>query len=477
MLKKIILAVMIFSLVVITAGCGGDKVANSGDVPIVKWLIYANSPKNPEPVLEKVNEILVEKVGAKLEIEFIDTGAYSEKMNTYMAASYDYDLAFAGAGNPLVNAASKGGIQPLDKYLAEMPELKAAIPDYAWELVKYQGEIYGVPNLQVLPTARAALCKVEILEKYGRSMDEFKTLDDLVPFLEEMKQTETDPEFFALSPTRDGATLEALGYCDDYARVDNVYFKKAEDGTWKATYKYELPEYRKQVEKMYDFYKNGYIRKDIVSAEGSTVGKAGITFSVYKPGIEAVYKGQGLDLNAAVIEKPVIEKCQALTVLGKDSKHPVEALKILLEVNTNKELFNLLTLGIEGVHYEMVDDNTFRYIGDNTTNDYWINGAWRFGNQFNSYVQEGAEADVWEQTAAYNESAEISPFIGFAIDNKPIRTELAQLETLISRYSVMNVGAQNPDEYYDKFLAELKTAGSEKVAAEYERQVNEFLSK
>ena len=474
LLKKMLLAVLIVSLAVGVVACG-DKTANNGDVPVVKWLIYAANPKNPEPVLEKVNEILIEKVGAKLEIEFIDAGAYTEKMNTYMASSYDYDLAFAGAGNPLVNAASKGGIQPIDKYLDELPELKKSIPDYAWELVKYQGEIYGVPNLQVLPTALGACCKTDILEKYGRSIDEFKTLDDLEPFLEEMKQKETEPNLNLFMPTKTGSTMEAFGYCADYKKIDKVYFKQAKDGTWKATYKYELPEYRKQVERLYEFYKKGYIRKDIVSAEETTTGRNAITFAVYSPGLEDTYKRQGTNLKAALIDKPVIEKCQALTVLGKDSKHPVEALKILQEVNTNKELFNLLSLGIEGVHYEMIDDNTYRYIGDQSTNDYWINGGWRFGNQFNSYISEGSDPDVWKKTNEYNESAEISPFIGFVIDNKSIRAELSQLETVVSRYSVMNVGAQNPDEYYDKFLAELEKAGSKKVAAEYERQINEFL--
>lgn len=476
-LKRVVPAVLALSVALGISGCNGDKTAKSGEVPTVKWLIRANAPKNAAPVLEKVNAILEEKVGAKLEIEFIDIGAYQEKLNTYMAASYDYDLAFAGAGNPLVNAASKGGIQSLEKYLKDYPELKECIPDYAWELVKYKGEIYGVPNLQVMPTAFAALCQTEMLEKYGYSVEDFKCIDDLEPFLEDMKKNEKDSNFYPFSPVRDGSTLEALGYCKDYSEVDNVYFKKDSNGIWKATYKYELPEYKKQAERMYDFYKKGYIRSDIVSAEGDTAGKAGVTFSVYKPGIETVYRDQGYDLKAALIEEPVIEKCQALTVLGKDAKHPVEALKILHEVNTNKELFNLLTLGIEGEHYEMVDDNTFRYIGDSNTNTYWINGAWRFGNQFNSYVQEGSDADVWKKTEEYNETAKISPFVGFTIDNKTIRTELSQLETVISRYSVLNVGAQNPAEYYDNFLSELKKAGCEKVAAEYERQVNEFLKK
>ncbi len=473
--KRLIAAIMCLCLVLTAVGCG-DKTAKGDEVPVVKWLIRCDQPKEIEPVLEKVNEILVEKVGAKLSLEFIDSGAYQDKMNTFMASSKYYDLAFAGAGNPLYNAASKGGVVSLDKYLEEVPELKASIPDWAWELVKYEGEIYGVPNMQVMPVAMAALLNNDYWKKYGGDASEIKSIDDLVPYMEAVKNNEKSGVVFALAPTRNEQTLEALDYCKDYAKMDNIYFKQADDGTWKATYKYEVPEYKKQVERMNEFYKLGYIDPDIVSSEGSTGRKSGITFAVYKPGLETEYKVQGHDLSVALIQTPVVDRCNALTVVGKDAKYPVEALKILQEVNTNKELYNLLTLGIEGVHYEKVDENTFRYIGDNQTNTYWINGGWRFGCQYNEYVKEGADPDVWEQTKVYNDTAVKSPFMGFAIEDKAIRTELTQIQTVISRYSAMNVGAIDPADYYDKFLAELKAAGSDKVAAEYERQINEFMA-
>lgn len=475
--KRIAAAVLCACVAVSFAGCGSNNAKKGDDIPTVKWLIRCDQPKDPSPVLEKVNEILVEKVGAKLDIEFIDNGAYQEKMNTFMAGSKYYDMAFAGAGNPLYNAASKGGVVSLEKYLDEVPELKESIPDWAWELVKYDGEIYGVPNMQVMPVAMAALLQNEYWDKYG-NMDEsdVHSIDDLVPYMEAVKNNEKSGNVFALSPTKNGQALEALDYCVDYMKVDNVYFKQAEDGTWKATYKYFLPEYKKQVERFNEFYKLGYINPDIVSAEGATGLKAGITFSVYKPGLETEYKTQGIDLTPVLVQKPVIDKCNALTVIGKDAKYPVEALKILQEVNTNKELYNLLTLGIENVNYEKVDENTFRYIGDKQTNSYWINGGWRFGNQYNEYVKEGADPKVWELTEQYNDEAIKSPFMGFTVEDRNIRTELTQLETVISRYSAMNLGALDPAEFYDKFEEELKQAGAEKVAAEYEKQINEFVA-
>ena len=477
-LKKLVKVVSLFavvlSLIATMVGCS-DKTDVSDTVPTVKWIVPCTAPKDPQPVMDKVNEILVDKVGAKLEVEFIDPAAYKEKMNTYMAAAKDFDMAFVGAYMPLSTAASKGGIVSIDKYLKDYPELKESIPDYAWDMVKYNGEIYGIPNLQVLPTALAANIQNDIIKKYNFPLDNVKKMDDLEPLLKMVKDGENS-DYYAFAPVRTGSTLEAFGYCDKYSKVDNIYFEKDASGKWVGKYKFEVPEYRKQVDRLYDFYKKGYIRKDIVSSEGSTSNKSAVSFAVYKPGMETIYQSQGSDVSCILIQKPVISTCSAITAIGKDAKHPVEAIKIYNELNSNKELFNLLTLGIEGVNYEKVGDNKFKYIGDSNTNSYWINGAWRFGNQFNAYIAEGDDDNVWEETKMYNDEAEVSPFLGFVIDNTQIRTELSQIETVINKYSVMYVGAEDPDKYYDEFLGELKKSGSDKVVAEYEKQLNEYLS-
>ncbi len=40
----------------------------------------------------------------------------------------------------------------------------------------------------------------------------------------------------------------------------------------------------------------------------------------------------------------------------------------------------------------------------------------------------------------------------------------------------MYLGADDPNNYYDKFLNELKKSGSDKVVAEYEKQLNEYMA-
>ena len=480
-LNKIIAFLLGASMLAGIAGCKkNETMSNDGEVQTLTWLVPKKEPEDAAMIEEKLNEISVAKIGAKIDFQWIDGGAYKEKMNTFMATSKKYDIAFAGFNNPLNNAATKGGVIALDELLETTPELKDSIPEYAWGLCKVNGKIYGIPNYQVLATAQCVnVCNEYLNEIGGFNPREWKKLDDVEPYLEATKEYFAQKGMnnaYAISPLRDSKMPLVFGYADKYVKLDNILFKQDKNGNWKGTIMWETPEYKKGVEKLYEWYKKGYIRPDIVSSEGDTHGKSAVTFAVWKPGVEINYKGLGLDLTCQIIEKPTITSCQALTVISRTSENPELAMKAIELVNTDKEYFNLLTLGIEGVHYEKTGENTFKYIGDNASNKYYVNGAWMFGNQFNEYVQEGNDPEVWEQTKEFNDSAVVSPFNGFAVDTKAIRTELSQLETVISAHTFLNVGAADPATYYDDFISKIKAAGSDKIVAEYEKQIAEFLA-
>lgn len=479
--NKIITFMLCASMFSGLTGCKkNETVSTDGDVQTLIWLVPKKEPEDAAMVEEKLNEISVAKIGAKIDFQWIDGGAYKEKMNTYMATSKKYDIAFAGFNNPLVNAATKGGVIALDEFLEKTPELKSSIPEYVWNLCKVNGNIYGIPNYQVISKAHGVNVFNEYLKEIGGfNPREWTKLDDVEPYLEAAKkyfEQKGMDNAYAISPLRTSDMPLVFGYADEFIKLDNILFKQDEDGNWKGTIMWEAPEYKKGVERLYEWYQKGYIRPDIVSAEGDTHGKAAVTFAVWKPGVETMYMGQGLDLTCQQIERAIITSCEALTVISRTSDNPELAMKAIELVNTDKEYFNLLTLGIEGIHYEKTGENTFKYIDDNVSNKYFVNGAWMFGNQFNEYIQEGSDPDVWEQTKEFNDSAIISPFNGFAVDTKNIRTELSQLETVISAHNFVNVGAADPATYYDEFIGKIKAAGSDKIVVEYENQIAEFFA-
>ena len=89
-----------------------------------------DKPDNLDELLENANKIIGEKVGAKLDIQYLGWGDYDKKMPSVITSSGEnYDIAFAS--NYVVNA-QKGAYADLtDLYKKEGAELyKALDPAY-----------------------------------------------------------------------------------------------------------------------------------------------------------------------------------------------------------------------------------------------------------------------------------------------------------------------------------------------------------
>ena len=151
-------------------------------------------------------------------------------------------------------------------------------------------------------------------------------------------------------------------------------------------------------------------------------------------------------------------------------------MKFLELLNTDKEVFNLVSFGIEGKHYTWADDE---HITCDTNSGYCPNSSWVFGNVFNAYPQVGQDADVWEKTKKMNDDAEKSPLMGISFDTSDVTLELAQCEKVQQLYLVskINRAVGDPDTYWEEYRAELKKAGIDKVLECYQKQIDEFIAK
>ena len=61
-----------------------------------------DKPDNLDELLENANKIIEEKVGAKLDIQYLGWGDYDKKMSVITSSGENYDIAFAS--NYVVNA-------------------------------------------------------------------------------------------------------------------------------------------------------------------------------------------------------------------------------------------------------------------------------------------------------------------------------------------------------------------------------------
>ncbi|MDR3146429.1 MAG: DUF3502 domain-containing protein [Treponema sp.] len=139
-------------------------------------------------------------------------------------------------------------------------------------------------------------------------------------------------------------------------------------------------------------------------------------------------------------------------------------------VNTDKYLYNLITQGIEGKHYTKIDANFIRPIPNS---GYAPNADWMYGNQFLAYFKEGQNVTDWDDTMTMNKSAKASPALGFAFDSVPVQTELASVSAVVKEYELsLSTGAVDPARVLPEFLDKLRGAGSERIIAEVQRQLD-----
>ena len=476
MKRTLSLLLCLVMLLTITA-CTGDKVSKtSGDIPTLTWYVHGDKQPDIDSVLAEANKIIEEKIGANLDLQFIDQGSYTEKMTMMMAAGEEFDLCFTGYVNTYENAVQRGGLLKLDEYLDKMPEFKMTIPDYAWEATRFDDGIYAIPNLQIMAFSLNMFTFKELADKYGFNDIEFTNVADAEAYLEKIKQNE--PDYF---PFRNnyGANCFYDECRDDMIAGTQVFafYDKGSKDIKIEPYAY-TDTYKDAQDTLRRWYKKGYIRNDIASVGDDTsdhmMGRYATWIEKYKPGIlDELELRYGKEVVCAPVMNTFLPSVRpdAMTGVSKTSKHPELALRLIELMNTDKELYNLISYGIEGKHYKLDSEDKVEYIENS---GYAPKAAWKFGNQFNAYLLKGQEEGIWEETRDMNDNSLHSPLLGFSVDTKNIKNEMAQVSSVYKEFSMAGKGICDLDEYYGELSAKLKTAGIDKITDEIKKQYEEW---
>ena len=113
-IKRGITLLLTAAMMLSCASCKKEEAVD--EIPTLKWYLPGEAQADQASVTERINEILIEKAGCKLEFAYLDAGVYTEKMQMMMASRDPYDLCFTGYVNPYVKAARTGGLLAIDEY-------------------------------------------------------------------------------------------------------------------------------------------------------------------------------------------------------------------------------------------------------------------------------------------------------------------------------------------------------------------------
>ncbi len=472
MMKKLmatlLAGVMLFSF----AGCGEKTEVDNGEVVTLRWLVPGDKQADLQSVLDEANKILVEKIGAKLDLQFIDNGAFQERMNMYMASGDDYDLAFTGYCNTYSKAVLNEALYPMTDLINEhAPDLWDALPEYMWDFAKIKGEIYSVPNTQVCSQPIAIAVNKEVCDKYNFDYSTVKTIEDLEPMLEVIKQNE--PGIYPYKPYH-REYMWTYGIYEDTGAGTVV---RCDGSSSEVLFSYETPEWKRGREKFIEWHEKGYIRADVDTCGDDTADKMAGRYAFesmnYKPGSEAILKNErGREYDIIRLGKgymPYSAGTSTMIGIGINSKHPEKAIKLIELLNTDNDFYNLICFGIEGKHYNLNEEGKVEFIDG--SGYVMPNAAWKFGNQFNALISDGQDMDVWEKTMKMDDEAIKSPLIGFFLDTDSIKTEIAQISAISKELE-----RAYTEEAYNAYIEKANLAGREKIRAEVQKQVDAFLA-
>ena len=463
------------------AGCKGERA--SSDLPTITWYLRYEEQADQDRVLKEVNKIAEEKIGARVQIKRFESGDYNEKIKLAFSAGEVVDICHMAPRFGFYSHVSKGAFAPLDELIEKYAmDTYNDIPERFWDAAKIDGKIYGIPNYQIVGRMNGFVVQKALLDKYNFDLQSVNKLEDIEPFFEAVKNGENSS--MKVFGTDSSLWEWGMNHYVGFETIGSGKYPAAirsSDETLTVVNQFETEEFMNFCKLMREWYLKGYIPKQGSSDSLTDLKQQGLVAAWldniapgYIPNFEKQLGGRAAE--GKVIDPPFVDTANVIATMncvGATSKNPDKAVQFINLVDQDTDgIYNLLCFGIEGVHYNKVGENRIEKIEDS---GYDPNSSWQFGNNFNAYLYDGQEDNVWEETLAANENAVVSPILGFSLNTEPIKTELASCSAVVTEYlASLTTGAVDPEAVMPEFITKLKTADVDKIIAEAQRQIDEW---
>ncbi|CCM09228.1 extracellular solute-binding protein [Streptococcus pneumoniae SPNA45] len=475
------------SVVALAAGlaaCGNltgnsKKAADSGDKPVIKMYQIGDKPDNLDELLANANKIIEEKVGAKLDIQYLGWGDYGKKMSVITSSGENYDIAFAD--NYIVNA-QKGAYADLTElYKKEGKDLYKALDPAYIKGNTVNGKIYAVPVAANVASSQNFAFNGTLLAKYGIDISGVTSYETLEPVLKQIKEKAPDVVPFAIGKV----FIPSDNF--DYLVANGLPFViDLEGDTTKVVNRYEVPRFKEHLKTLHKFYEAGYIPKDVATSDTSFDLQQDTWFVREETVGPADYGNSLLSrvANKDIQIKPItnfIKKNQttqvANFVISNNSKNKEKSMEILNLLNTNPELLNGLVYGPEGKNWEKIEgkENRVRVLDGYKGNTHM--GGWNTGNNWILYINENVTDQQIENSKKELAEAKESPALGFIFNTDNVKSEISAIANTMQQFdTAINTGTVDPDKAIPELMEKLKSEGAyEKVLNEMQKQYDEFL--
>ncbi len=459
------------------------EVEKEETVNISVVVVGSNNQAAQEQVINALNAYSEEKIGVTIKFTAFGWGEFDDAASRMLAAKDDVDVIFH-QGN--LTWVSGGALMELSDILPKYPNIVNVMPQEVWDSVKVDGKSYFIPNYKETGTGMTLCTPVELADKvkaeFGIDFNEIEMSSifdakNLEPYLQACKDLGVTYSF----ATGFDVYSWLAGTDPTYERAGVIPFVINKE-TFKVSTFYEIPEFKEYLALMQDWNEKGFwLEEQLMSDyDWSAVANSGdfavMGWTTVPNNEDAYFARHKFNAYMKEVVPPIVNSSSnigATWSLTAYTEKVDACMKWLELLQTDKEFADLFIFGEEGIQYTREADGRITKIPKSG----WSNDVWKSTNTWNASILSTESLDKYQQYTDYNASAINSPLLGFRPDFTNVNTEKAAVTAIDTEVkSLFGKGFYGEKELEDT-IARLKAAGSDKVCAEIQAQLDAWLKK
>ena len=470
-----------------------SKVFSEGEIRNLKFVYFdlrmTGADHGPR-IAAAINEHLEPTYGLHVDIDYFNIGDWMSKIMVALAGGERVDIMPYLFSTGVTNMVAQTMARPLDDLLnTYAPEAVEKMANYM-DAFRIGGQLYGFPTYKNWVGNGYVVMRKDILEELGM-VEKAQNLDSWSG-LEEIFQAVTDK--YA------GTGMYASGHSENYSVLTGAGHlthgdKWADMEVWdtlndavgvvycadnKISLYQELDAYVDELKMVHSWSEKGYLWPDTAidtTTHGDELMKQQVQFSSFSSseiGIE-VTKGAsiGFELVCPMYRTGMITTSGVQTWgigIPVTAEEPEAAAYFLNILYTDPVVMNLLTWGVEGEDYDVVDGQVKTREGQYYQADFLV------GDNLLLMPIYGNGADHYDHVRQNIAEAALSPYLGFALDRSDLELQIANISAVNDQYTSTLYGGLYSDDVYNEYVAKLHTAGVDDCLNAVQAQLDAWLA-
>ena len=485
-MKRILCLLMVFALLPLLSACAPAQ--EKTPVHLVWWMMTGSeAPVDWPEVEEALNAYSAEKIGVTCEFKYYDASQIALVSQT---GEY-FDIAFTSDWwNDFATNVSQGMFRDLKDDLDDYPALRDSVMEIAWQAAGRDGGIYAIPHMKDIAAEIFWILDSDyFLRRKGFPQETHIAFEDIEPYLEAYKQDY--PEDYPIRISYGGLTSWQEGLADWLNTTYLIALDWDAAGTpdeYTVRSALEIPAWRDRLRTVHKWYRKGYINPDAAVTESMPRSQAGVVQTGQGWfGAETIWSNAAKrPVYIASFDGPNMSTGSvrgSMTAVSSFTPHWREALALIQLMNTDPWYRETVRYGIEGKHYTRNPDGTVTRTQRGMTNmavEAYAQGHYTLGAlEASPFPEVPTDPDQWTKLMAhYEEDAQVSRALGFVPDITPVETECLAIRSIIEEYRrELYTGTSDPDQVIPLMLNRMREAGLDRVLAELQRQLDDFIEK